>query len=325
MTKTLKDEFIIESRSSTKVTVIVPTKNEGEMIEACLSSVFDQSVKPFEVIVVDGNSTDHTVEKAREFPVKILFETKPTSPSQARNIGIKNAAGEILLIMDADIVLNHNSLEHALQYFNDPNIMAVIPFQEVPAHTRLEKIQARWFFGTLNPLRMGIGTVSPVQFLRKDFLGKIKYDPTLGYGDDADFHDKLKLLSTESRKIKYVSDVKISVHFPHTVREFRSQYLWYGRTFLKYFFKNHSLKTILNLFSLLMPTVILFFLFLTLFIPEMFYIFLLGFSLLLIRNIIACYRSRSIYLIEFICFEFARSLIFLTGMIKGFFVKKIGR
>jgi glycosyltransferase involved in cell wall biosynthesis len=45
-----------------KISVIIPVRNEAENIEQCLEAVFDQTKKPYEVIVVDGHSTDRTVE-----------------------------------------------------------------------------------------------------------------------------------------------------------------------------------------------------------------------------------------------------------------------
>ncbi len=57
-----------------KISVIIPVKNEAEKIERCLEAVFNQTIKPFEVIVVDGHSTDKTVERVRKFPVKPLYE-----------------------------------------------------------------------------------------------------------------------------------------------------------------------------------------------------------------------------------------------------------
>ena len=53
-----------------KISVIIPVRNEAKRIERCLEAVFSQSLKPHEVIVVDGRSTDKTVEKASQFPVK---------------------------------------------------------------------------------------------------------------------------------------------------------------------------------------------------------------------------------------------------------------
>lgn len=55
-----------------KISVIIPVKNEENKIERCLVAVFNQSLKPFEVIVVDGHSTDRTVERARKFSIEII-------------------------------------------------------------------------------------------------------------------------------------------------------------------------------------------------------------------------------------------------------------
>jgi len=48
------------------ISVIIPVKNEKEKIGRCLEAVFNQTRKPFEVIVVDGHSTDKTVEVSGE-------------------------------------------------------------------------------------------------------------------------------------------------------------------------------------------------------------------------------------------------------------------
>ena len=45
-----------------KISVIITVKNEEDKIERCLEAVFNQTLKPFEVIVVDGHSTDGTFE-----------------------------------------------------------------------------------------------------------------------------------------------------------------------------------------------------------------------------------------------------------------------
>jgi len=56
------------------ISVIIPVKNEADNIEQCLEAVFSQSPKPHEVIVVDGHSTDKTVESAKKFPVDVVYD-----------------------------------------------------------------------------------------------------------------------------------------------------------------------------------------------------------------------------------------------------------
>lgn len=57
------------TKEMNKISIIIPVKNEENKIERCLEAVFNQTIKPFEVIVVDGHSTDKTVENVRKFPV----------------------------------------------------------------------------------------------------------------------------------------------------------------------------------------------------------------------------------------------------------------
>ena len=55
-----------------KVSIIIRSKNEEKWIGLCLESIFSQSYEDFEVILVDNNSTDGTVKKAKNWPVKLL-------------------------------------------------------------------------------------------------------------------------------------------------------------------------------------------------------------------------------------------------------------
>jgi glycosyltransferase involved in cell wall biosynthesis len=77
----------------TTISVIIPVKNEESKIETCLKAVFSQTLKPCEVIVVDGHSTDKTVENALKFPVQLYYEEYPTRAG-ANNVGIAKARGD---------------------------------------------------------------------------------------------------------------------------------------------------------------------------------------------------------------------------------------
>jgi len=311
--------------SKATVSVIIPTKNEEQVIHECLSSVFNQSLKPLEVIIVDGRSTDDTLKIARQFPVKVITEVESTSLPKARNLGIEAAKGEVIFIMDADGILDKNCIKNALKYFEDPNIISVIPSEQDVAHTRLEKIQIEWLRGTANPVRLGIGISVFAEFFRKMIFRQIKFDPYLGYGEDEDFQQRLKRLYKAAGKIIHACDSKISVHHTHTFKELWSQYIWYGRTFARYLSKNPSTKTILNLGSGLAPMILLVLGVLTLFFPQALPFLVLVSALLVARNLIACYRSKSTYFVEFIGFEFIRSLFFVIGISQGFFSKKRGK
>lgn len=80
-----------------KLTTIILTKNEEDMIADCIDSVSFSD----EIIVVDSESTDRTVEIAKHLNVKVI-ETKTNSFAQRRNLGLKMAKNPMVLYVDAD-------------------------------------------------------------------------------------------------------------------------------------------------------------------------------------------------------------------------------
>ena len=102
--------------SEPTISVIIPVRNEAAKIEQCLEAVFPQSLKPYEVIVVDGHSTDGTVERAQKFPVKVLYEDYHTRGG-ACQVGIENAASEYVAFTDADCIPDRNWLQYLVNSF----------------------------------------------------------------------------------------------------------------------------------------------------------------------------------------------------------------
>lgn len=101
-----------------KISVIIPVRNEADKIEQCLKAVFAQSRKPYEVIIVDGHSNDGTVERARKFPVKILYEDYHNRAG-ACQIGTQNAEGEYIAFTDADCIPDREWLANLTKELND--------------------------------------------------------------------------------------------------------------------------------------------------------------------------------------------------------------
>jgi len=92
--------------------IIIPTYNGAKSINACLESIFIQNFqKQFEVIVVDS-SNDCTPEIIRQnFPqVNLICLKKQTPEGAARNIGIGNARGDIIVMTDQDCIVNKSWL-----------------------------------------------------------------------------------------------------------------------------------------------------------------------------------------------------------------------
>lgn len=98
-----------------KISIAIPTYNEEENISRCLSSVFEQDypVDLLEVFVLDGGSTDRTVELAKQYPIIYLFNEKRDAES-AKVLGLSQATGDLFFYLDADLDLACKDWFHRL-------------------------------------------------------------------------------------------------------------------------------------------------------------------------------------------------------------------
>jgi len=86
-----------------KISVIIPTYNRKHTLSRAISSVFSQTLKPFEIIIVDDGSTDGTKEWLSKIYPKIQTINQSNSGvSMARNVGIKIAKGDWIALLDSD-------------------------------------------------------------------------------------------------------------------------------------------------------------------------------------------------------------------------------
>lgn len=88
--------------SNKKISIIIPTYNEEKHIGLCLDSLSKQTYKNLEVIVVDDGSTDKTVSILKKYHCQ-LIKLNHLGTAVARNTAVKQAHGEILVFLDADM------------------------------------------------------------------------------------------------------------------------------------------------------------------------------------------------------------------------------
>jgi glycosyltransferase involved in cell wall biosynthesis len=109
------------------VSVIIPVYNAATHLEACLAHLAASSSAPLECIVVDDGSTDGSADVARRHNAKVLSTGGRAGPARARNIGARAAAGEILLFLDSDVCVHHDTLARLRKDFeDDPALDALI-------------------------------------------------------------------------------------------------------------------------------------------------------------------------------------------------------
>lgn len=87
------------------LSIVIPVYNEQHHLKACLDSIAAQNEKPDEVIVVDNNSTDKTVEIAQSYPLVRIISEKKQGVGFARTRGFNNVTSDIIGRIDADTVL----------------------------------------------------------------------------------------------------------------------------------------------------------------------------------------------------------------------------
>lgn len=86
-----------------KVSIIIRTKNEDNWLESCLKAIQAQNYKNYEIIIVDNNSKDRTLEIAKKYKTKILKINK-FLPGKAINLGINKSKGEIIVCLSAHCI-----------------------------------------------------------------------------------------------------------------------------------------------------------------------------------------------------------------------------
>lgn len=103
-----------------KVSVIIPTFNEEDVILDCIESLGEQTFQEFEIIIIDDGSTDNTGELISNLQKKIkeikFLKQKHKGPGAARNLGAKRAKGEILVFVDSDMTFDKNFIKNLISY-----------------------------------------------------------------------------------------------------------------------------------------------------------------------------------------------------------------
>lgn len=224
-----------------KVSVIIPTLNEGERIRTLLRSLKKAPYPDKEIIVVDGGSRDNTVKIAKEEGVRVLQEEGPIKgPGNAKNQGVKVSRGKIIGFIDADNKkVNRKFFREVMKHFEDKDVVGVLTASNLLPSTFFRKWYLTLRSSTFSQLADSklYGYTPSFTFIRKElFLHLGKFSPR-GTGEDDILLLKLKkyLLSHPSKKIIYEPNAIIYDGSALTFQEYLKQSIWYGKSALFYF------------------------------------------------------------------------------------------
>ncbi|KAB2947789.1 MAG: glucosaminyltransferase [Candidatus Methanoperedens nitroreducens] len=104
-----------------KVSIIICTKDRPLDLMICLKSIFAQSVKPGEIIIIDSSNSEEKINHLKEFIREnkiIKHYAVKAGLTRARNIGIEKSIGEIIIFLDDDVILDDDYVNHILKIFD---------------------------------------------------------------------------------------------------------------------------------------------------------------------------------------------------------------
>ena len=110
-----------------KISIITPSFNQGNYLEQTIDSVLSQNYPELEYFVIDGGSTDNSIEIIKKYEKHLTYwvSEKDNGQSHAINKGLKLATGDIVNWINSDDWYNLNTLQKVADYFEDENILVV--------------------------------------------------------------------------------------------------------------------------------------------------------------------------------------------------------
>jgi len=204
------------------ISVIVPTLNEVETLESILRSVISQD-NNLETIVVDGGSSDGTLEIANELADEVVIE-KNGGVAHAKNVGIKKSDGDPVIFMEGDMEeVEDLFLVKVMRAFNDG--ADAVSWQSEPVECTLsEKLFNR--FHDLNLFMLRKEQPNLVMAFRKELLEEVGGFGESRYGEDLDMHNKVVGFGGNVRDVNAVS----YYHKVHRFSDMMDQARWLGNT-----------------------------------------------------------------------------------------------
>lgn len=224
-----------------KISVIICSKNEELRIEDCLKSVIENN--PDEIILVDGGSTDNTINIAKRYVSKII-SNKKSNLSEDRQIGLNNCRNNIAAMIDCDHVLKKGQL---MSLFNEMilNKYAIIQAQiniiEKDFWTKAENFALQ--LTEIPGLQKEMLGTAPALYNKK-ILKKFYFDSNITKTiDDTDYFYRLSKL----KNIRFgTAKTKIKCFHKPGFFTYYKKFFWYGKGDAEFAYKNKNrLKNIL--------------------------------------------------------------------------------
>jgi cellulose synthase/poly-beta-1,6-N-acetylglucosamine synthase-like glycosyltransferase len=232
---------ILADVSTPKVSILVATLNSELTIDGCLKAICELNYPQdlLEIIVVDGCSTDGTLEIAEKYQVKVI--SAPLNAPAAYNYALKIVSSDVIGFIDADAKVEKEWLNKLVAYLDNPQVAGVSGGIET---WNKENVWARSIGYDLENryarLKKSIVRIATMNLLmKKKVIEEVGgFDERLPSQYDTDLGFRI---TSRGYKILFEPDAKCYHFNRSTVRAYFKQQLQYGKNTVKLYFKHSKL------------------------------------------------------------------------------------
>lgn len=223
---------------SKNVQIVIPTFNSGRTIERCLKSVLRQSYRRWDLLIIDNNSTDHTVEIAEKTIFNVDVVKGDYNRSEAYNFALKHSDAKYFVFVDSDCVLPNNWLEILMLEVkkSGTNVGAIGGFYKTPEEA---KFWAKLVGKELESRRMKKGVVPRLPtgclLIKRKMLEKIPFNETLKTAEETDWGYRL---SSAGYEILYIPEADVWHYHRNSVGKYFRQQFEYGYRIPAFYLKS---------------------------------------------------------------------------------------
>jgi glycosyltransferase len=198
-----------------KITIVTAVLNSKDFIEECIQSVLHQTHKNIEHIVIDGGSTDGTLETIKKYQSGIakLVSERDDGIYDAMNKGIRLATGEVIGILNADdFYPDSGILEKVAQVFESEDIESCYGDLEYVDAVDIGKVVRYWRSGPCDIRKFYFGWMPPhpTFFVRRSVYRQYGLF-NLSLGSAADYELMLRFLVKYRVTTAYIPDVIVKM------------------------------------------------------------------------------------------------------------------
>ena len=189
------------------VSIVIPTYNSEKTLSKCLKSIRNQTYKNIEIIVVDKNSRDKTVDIAKNYNAKV-FQLN-VERAEAKNFGLKNATGKYIFFVDSDMELTRDVIRECVDLIesNEKIGGVIIPEKSVGKSfwVKVRDFERSFYVGT---------EAESARFFRRDLAEEVG-----GFDEDIVFFEE-STLPQKIGRLGYNVRARISANILHHEEDF---------------------------------------------------------------------------------------------------------